>query len=90
MEIRSRYSTRRKSPNEKISHENRGLLNQLSSIPVLACWGMKDFCFHSGFLNEWKNRLPHLESYQLNDAGHYLLEDDFETCNEKITSFLSH
>ena len=38
--------------------------------------------------DEWKKRLPHLESHPLNNAGHYLLEDDFENCRKKVTSFL--
>lgn len=76
-------------PTKKFLMKTEGLLNQLSNTPVLACWGMRDFCFHSGFLNEWNKRLPHIESYSLRDAGHYLLEDDFESCSEKITSFLS-
>ena len=76
-------------PTKKFLMKTEVLLNQLSNTPVLACWGMRDFCFHSGFLNEWNKRLPHIESYSLRDAGHYLLEDDFEGCSEKITSFLS-
>ena len=76
-------------PTKKFLKQTEELLDQLSNTPVLACWGMRDFCFHSGFLQEWKKRLPHLEPYPLNDAGHYLLEDDFENCRGKITSFLS-
>ena len=76
-------------PTKKFLKQTEELLDQLSNTPILACWGMRDFCFHSGFLQEWKKRLPHLEPYPLNDAGHYLLEDDFENCREKITSFLS-
>ena len=76
-------------PTKKFLKQTEELLDQLSNTPVLACWGMRDFCFHSGFLQKWKKRLPHLEPYPLNDAGHYLLEDDFENCRGKITSFLS-
>ena len=43
-------------PTKKFLMKTEELLNQLSNIPVLACWGMRDFCFHSGFLQEWKNK----------------------------------
>lgn len=75
-------------PTKQFLLQTEKSFTQLSNTPVLACWGMKDFCFHSGFLEEWKKRLPHLEPYPLNDAGHYLLEDDFDNCMGKITSFL--
>ena len=74
-------------PTKKFLKQTEELLDQLSNTPVLACWGMRDFCFHSGFLQEWKKRLPHLEPYPLNDAGHYLLEDDFENCRGKSHLF---
>ena len=75
-------------PTKRFLVQTEESLYKLKQIPVLACWGMRDFCFHSGYLDEWKKRLPHLESHPLNNAGHYLLEDDFENCREKITSFL--
>ena len=74
---------------KKFLSETENSLNQLCNTQILACWGMKDFCFHSGFLDKWKDKLPHIESYELNNAGHYLLEDDFPACREKISSFLS-
>jgi len=68
--------------------ETEKSLNQYAQTPVMACWGMKDFCFHPGFLEEWEKRWPHLKSHRIEQAGHYLLEDAFEECRSKIEPFL--
>lgn len=49
-------------------------LEQFKTLPVLICWGLKDFVFDNDFLAEWKRRLPDAEYHEY-DAGHYLLED---------------
>lgn len=81
-------------PYEK-SHPSFSLLKQTEhslanyrETPILACWGMKDFCFHGGYLKEWQERLPHIITHELNQAGHYLLEDNLEECRSKIEPFL--
>ena len=50
-------------------------LNMVGNVPILICWGMQDFIFSEGFLNEWGRRFPHAEIHRYPDAGHYLLED---------------
>ena len=37
------------------------LLHKLKEIPKIACWGMKDFCFHEGFLKNGKRFCPILQ-----------------------------
>jgi haloalkane dehalogenase len=69
--------------------ETETALSKLSDTPILTCWGMQDFCFHSGFLEEWQQRLPHLETLTCENAGHYLLEDSFDLFQERIKCFLS-
>lgn len=76
-------------PTQKFLQETELALSQLSSVPVLACWGMKDFCFHPGFLAQWKERIPHIQTLTSDDAGHYLLEDAFDFFISKIQAFLS-
>jgi len=63
------------------------LLPKLKNIPKIACWGMKDFCFHSGFLSEWEKIFPNLRVNKIESAGHYLLEDEFEKCEGIIKQF---
>lgn len=68
--------------------ETENSLKKYKETPILACWGMKDFCFHGGFLTNWQNRLPHIIAHKFENAGHYLLEDNFEDCRSKIEPFL--
>ena len=60
-----------------------------NNIPMLICWGGKDFCFNDHFFNEWKRRFPRSEHYYFEDAGHYILEDKKGTIEPLISEFLS-
>ena len=50
-------------------------LTSLSTVPMLICWGLKDFVFDGHFLAEWRRRFPHAEVHSFPDCGHYILED---------------
>ncbi len=78
----------RNHPTRNLLQETAVSLNHYKDTPVLACWGMKDFCFHGGFLEKWSEFIPHLVAHKLENSGHYLLEDDFEGCRSKIEPFL--
>jgi pimeloyl-ACP methyl ester carboxylesterase len=45
------------------------------NTPVLLVWGGKDFCFHSGFLQQWQKIYPHAKTVVYENAGHYVMED---------------
>ena len=62
-------------------------LQQFKDIPMLICWGLKDFVFDDDFLNEWKKRFPDAEYHEY-DAGHYLLEDAGDEVIPVIENFL--
>lgn len=64
-------------------------LQKLQDIPMLICWGGKDFCFHEAFFKEWQRRFPGAESHYFGQAGHYLLEDALDPVREEIARFLS-
>lgn len=51
---------------------------QEKNLPMLICWGGKDFCFHKVFYDEWCRRFPGAETYYFENGGHYILEDEFE------------
>ena len=51
---------------------------QEKKLPMLICWGAKDFCFHKDFYDEWCRRFPGAETHYFNDGGHYILEDEFD------------
>ena len=44
-------------------------------VPMLICWGERDFVFDRHFLAEWRRHFPQAEVHRFPDAGHYVLED---------------
>jgi haloalkane dehalogenase len=64
-------------------------LSQFARIPILICWGRRDFVFDDAFLNEWRKRLPHAEVHVFEDAGHYVAEDAHERIVPLISEFLA-
>lgn len=50
-------------------------LGALTGLPMLICWGLKDFVFDAHFLAEWRRRFPAAEVHSFPDCGHYILED---------------
>ena len=47
----------------------------LADVPMLICWGEKDFVFDASFLREWRRRFPCADVHTYPTAGHYVLED---------------
>jgi pimeloyl-ACP methyl ester carboxylesterase len=64
-------------------------LEEFASVPVLICWGNKDFVFDEAFLAEWRRRLPKATVHTFADAGHYVLEDAHEEILPLIREFLT-
>jgi haloalkane dehalogenase len=63
-------------------------LERLRGIPMLICWGEKDFIFDGHFLAEWRQRFPEAEVHAFADAGHYLLEDAGAEVGKLVQEFL--
>ena len=57
--------------------------------PLLIAWGLRDFCFHEGFLNGWLDRFPNAEVHRFPNAGHYVLEDAAPDIINRIRNFLT-
>ncbi len=70
---------------DRVSRE----LGQFARVPLLICWGKKDFVFDDAFLAEWTRRLPHAEVHAFADAGHYVLEDAHERILPLVRDFLA-
>lgn len=57
-------------------------------IPKLIIWGKKDFCFNDYFLDKWQSIYPDASVKVLENAGHYLIEDEPQEVISSIKSFL--
>jgi haloalkane dehalogenase len=63
-------------------------LHRWRDVPMLVCWGMKDFVFDTTFLDEWQRRFPRAEVHRFPDAGHYVLEDAGDEILALVCDFL--
>ena len=63
-------------------------LNQLNQKPMLIIWGAHDFVFDRDYFDKWQRRFPNAETHYLNDAGHYVLEDQPDQCIALIRDFI--
>jgi haloalkane dehalogenase len=70
-----------------VSNTERNLF-RLREIPMLICWGMKDFVFDKDFLLRWRQQFPDAQVYQFSQAGHYILEDIPEIILKYVNQFL--
>jgi pimeloyl-ACP methyl ester carboxylesterase len=64
-------------------------LHQFRNLPMLICWGMKDFVFDVHFLNRWIELFPDAQVHRFDNAGHYVLEDAHEQIIPLIQNFLA-
>lgn len=64
-------------------------LERFATLPMMICWGLKDFVFDAHFFNEWQRRFPHAEVHAFADCGHYILEDAKDEVIPLIAQFLA-
>ncbi len=64
-------------------------MQQFAELPMVICWGLKDFVFDKHFLREWQQHFPQAEVHQFDDCGHYILEDAADEVIPIIESFLA-
>lgn len=55
---------------------------------ALIIWPMKDIAFTPAVLEEWKQLLPQAEIHTLENAGHYLQEEESEKITQWMLEFL--
>jgi haloalkane dehalogenase len=63
-------------------------VHQLSSIPALLCWGLKDRFFPPDLLERWKHALPQATVRTFPEAGHFVHEEAHEELVGAMRSFL--
>jgi len=66
----------------------QGKLHRLRDTPAMVCWGEKDWCFTTKFLDRWLEHLPQAAVARFPEAGHYLLEDAGAPAIDQIACFL--
>jgi len=64
-------------------------LEKFKQLPMLICWGLKDFVFDKHFLDEWQQRFPEAQVHAFDDCGHYILEDASEEVVPLVRQFLN-
>jgi haloalkane dehalogenase len=64
-------------------------LARFQRLPMLICWGEKDFVFDGHFLAEWVRRFPEAEVHRFQDSGHYVLEDAGDRIIPLVRDFLA-
>lgn len=79
----------------KVSHPTYVVLEQLEkslsglrNIPTRFVWGMKDWCFTPECLHRLQSHLPHAETLELSDVGHYVMEEAPDEVNQTIAALL--
>ena len=63
-------------------------LPQLSTLPILLCWGKRDFIFDKSFLRQWCIYFPQAQLREYEHCGHLLLEDDPHRISRDLRDFL--
>jgi haloalkane dehalogenase len=64
-------------------------LSKFDKLPMIICWGLKDFVFDKHFLVEWQARFPNAQVHAYDDCGHYILEDASDEVVPLIRDFLN-
>jgi haloalkane dehalogenase len=63
-------------------------LDRFRDVPMLICWGGRDFVFDDCFLAEWHRRFPEAEVHRFAEAGHFVLEDASAAIIPLVRDFL--
>ena len=64
-------------------------LGRFRGVPMLICWGERDFVFDGDFLAEWRRRFPEAEVHAFPGAGHFVLEDAGEEIARLVSNFFA-
>jgi pimeloyl-ACP methyl ester carboxylesterase len=57
-------------------------------VPALLVWGSRDRVFQRVFLEQWQELFPAAQTVELEDAGHFLVEDSPDAVTAAIAEFL--
>ncbi len=75
-------------PSRSLVEELGASLERFEDLPTLLLWGEKDWCFVPTFRDELLRRMPWAKSVPLEDAGHYLFEDEPARIQNALSEFI--
>jgi haloalkane dehalogenase len=64
-------------------------LSRFRDLPMLICWGARDFVFDDDFQAGWRQRFPGAEVHRFADAHHLVLEDKGPRITSLVRDFLA-
>lgn len=64
-------------------------LSDFADWPIQLVWGMKDWCFRPECLERFESHWPKAEVHRLENAGHYVIEDEHQRVDQLVREFLS-
>ena len=76
------------SPSYSVIQHIEENLKLFREHPVQIIWGAHDFVFNDHFLKRWQEIFPQAEVHQMEDAGHYVVEDAHERILLLLYEFL--
>ncbi len=76
-------------PSYALVQKTADRLTEFRDHPVRFIWGRHDFVFDEDYLIEWQRRFPKAQTNLLENAGHYLLEDQPDQVVTHIKTFLA-
>jgi len=74
-------------PSYEIVRQVEEGLPRFAGVPMLICWGMRDFVFDEDFLRGWTQRFPRAEVHRFPEAHHLVLEDEGPRIAELVKDF---
>jgi haloalkane dehalogenase len=78
-----------KDPSYQLVKDVDHNLHKMKEIPMLICWGKRDFVFDNDYLTQWQQRFPKAIVHIFPDAGHYVLEDEPERICALVENFFN-
>ena len=78
----------RRHPTWQVLERIEAGLASLARLPIQLTWGMRDWCFATECLERFIKHWPTAEVHQLEDCGHYVVEDAHERIVPLVRAFL--
>lgn len=75
---------RRSHPSYPLLDEIGNSLENWRDQRVDILWGMQDWCFHTGILEDWRRRLPGAHVRELDSVGHFVTEEKPDVVADSI------